>query len=167
MISWGQWWKWGDFCRRLLPLKFSHNPSRPVPVPEVFGKYLTRPVPKSKTPTRRTLLVVFYQANDFLFTPGTECKKKIRRSEFSQHLQEVHLGFKKKCPRCGKLISHILSRHIKEVHDDGHKPCPFCPKQFQSAEAPHQNCASRQSLSNSVIWYVCYFLAHNLSRDWK
>ena len=29
--------------------------SLPVPVPELFGKYLTRPVPKSKTPTCRTL----------------------------------------------------------------------------------------------------------------
>ena len=40
-----------------LPLKSSHYPSRPVPVPELFGKYLTRPVPKSKTPTRLTLLM--------------------------------------------------------------------------------------------------------------
>ena len=39
-----------------LPLKFSHYPSRPVPVSELFGKYPTRPVPKSKTPTRQTLL---------------------------------------------------------------------------------------------------------------
>ena len=39
-----------------LPLKSSHYPSRPVPVPELFGKYPTRPVLKSKTPTRRTLL---------------------------------------------------------------------------------------------------------------
>ena len=38
-----------------LLLKFSHNPSRPVPVPELFGKYPTRPIPKSKTPTRQTL----------------------------------------------------------------------------------------------------------------
>ena len=30
--------------------------SLPVPVPELFGKYPTRPVQKSKTPTRRTLL---------------------------------------------------------------------------------------------------------------
>ena len=36
-----------------LPLKSSHYPSRPVPVPELFGKYLTRPIPKSKTPTCR------------------------------------------------------------------------------------------------------------------
>ena len=40
-----------------LPLKSSHNPSRPVPVPELFGKYPTRPVPKSKTPTHQTLVV--------------------------------------------------------------------------------------------------------------
>ena len=39
-----------------LPLKFSHYPSRPVPVPELLGKYPTRPVPKSKTPTRQTLI---------------------------------------------------------------------------------------------------------------
>ena len=39
-----------------LPLKSSHYPSRPVPVPELFGKYLTRPVLKSKTPTRQTLV---------------------------------------------------------------------------------------------------------------
>ena len=38
-----------------LPLKSSHYPSRPVTVPELFGKYPTRPVPKSKTPTRRSL----------------------------------------------------------------------------------------------------------------
>ena len=38
-----------------LPLKSSHYQSRPVPVPELFGKYPTRPVPKSKTPTRQTL----------------------------------------------------------------------------------------------------------------
>ena len=38
-----------------LPLKPSHYPSRPVLVPELFGKYPTRPVPKSKTPTRQTL----------------------------------------------------------------------------------------------------------------
>ena len=38
-----------------LPLKSSHYPSRPVPVPELFDKYPTRPVPKSKTPTRQTL----------------------------------------------------------------------------------------------------------------
>ena len=37
-----------------LPLKSSHYPSWPVPVPELFGKYPTRPVPKSKTPTRQT-----------------------------------------------------------------------------------------------------------------
>ena len=40
-----------------LPLKSSHYPSPPVPVPELFGKYPTRPVPKSKTPTRQTLLI--------------------------------------------------------------------------------------------------------------
>ena len=39
-----------------LPLKSSHYPSRPVPVPELFDKYPTRPVPKSKTPTRQTLI---------------------------------------------------------------------------------------------------------------
>ena len=38
-----------------LPLKLSQYPSRPVLVPELFGKYPTRPVPKSKTPTRQTL----------------------------------------------------------------------------------------------------------------
>ena len=31
--------------------------SLPVPVPKLFGKYPTRPVPKSKTPTRRTLVM--------------------------------------------------------------------------------------------------------------
>ena len=39
-----------------LPLKSSHYLSRPVPVPELFDKYPTRPVPKSKAPTRHTLL---------------------------------------------------------------------------------------------------------------
>ena len=39
-----------------LPLKLSQYLSRPVPVPELFGKYPTRPVPKSKTPTRQTLI---------------------------------------------------------------------------------------------------------------
>ena len=29
-----------------LPLKLSQYPSQPVPVPELFGKYPTRPVPK-------------------------------------------------------------------------------------------------------------------------
>ena len=43
----------GSIC--FLPLNFSHYLSRPVPVPELFCKYPTRPVPKSKTPTRRTL----------------------------------------------------------------------------------------------------------------
>ena len=32
--------------------------SLPVLVPELFGKYPTRPVLKSKTPTRRTLIVI-------------------------------------------------------------------------------------------------------------
>ena len=41
-----------------LPLKSSHYPSRPVPVPELFGKYPTRPVPMSKTPTRQTLVTM-------------------------------------------------------------------------------------------------------------
>ena len=40
-----------------LPLKSSHYLSRPVPVPELFDKYPTRPVPKSKTPTRQTLVM--------------------------------------------------------------------------------------------------------------
>ena len=43
-----------------LPLKSSHYPSRPIPVPELFGKYPTRPVPKPKTPTRRTLVNTKY-----------------------------------------------------------------------------------------------------------
>ena len=46
-----------------LPLKFSHYPSRPVPVPELFGKYPTRPVPKSKTPTRQTLVVTLAECD--------------------------------------------------------------------------------------------------------
>ena len=29
-----------------LPLKLSHYPSRPVPIPELFCNYPTRPVPK-------------------------------------------------------------------------------------------------------------------------
>ena len=33
--------------------------SLPVPVPELFGKYPTRPVPMSKTPTRRALNIKF------------------------------------------------------------------------------------------------------------
>ena len=41
-----------------LPLKSSHYLSWPVPVPKLFGKYPTRPVPKSKTPTRQTLYLV-------------------------------------------------------------------------------------------------------------
>ena len=40
-------------------LKLSHYPSRPIPVPELFCKYPTRPVPKSKTPTRRTLVAIY------------------------------------------------------------------------------------------------------------
>ena len=35
--------------------------SLPVPVPELFGKYPTRPVLKSKTPTRQTLVMVGHQ----------------------------------------------------------------------------------------------------------
>ena len=36
--------------------KIFHYLSRPVPVAELFSKYPTCPVPKSKTPTRRTLV---------------------------------------------------------------------------------------------------------------
>ena len=43
--------------------------SLPVPVPELFGKYLTRPVPKSKTPTRRTLI-----AGTLLLYPSSKTK---------------------------------------------------------------------------------------------
>ena len=39
--------------------------SLPVPVPELFGKYPTRPVPKSKTPTRQTLRVRFMLTSHF------------------------------------------------------------------------------------------------------
>ena len=50
--------------------------SLPVPVRELFGKYPTRPVPKSKTPTRQTLVAIpFFDCHDapsrlivFLFT---------------------------------------------------------------------------------------------------
>ena len=52
-----------------LPLKSSHYPSRPVPVPELFCKYPTRPVPKSKTPTRRTLPLA-----SGLFSPQLEVR---------------------------------------------------------------------------------------------
>ena len=38
-----------------MHLKFSHYLSRPVPVTELFGKYPTRPIPKSETPTHRVL----------------------------------------------------------------------------------------------------------------
>ena len=41
-----------------VTLKSSHYLSRPVPVPELFGKYLTRPAPKSETSTRRALIIV-------------------------------------------------------------------------------------------------------------
>ena len=63
MISWGQAWKWGNFCMHFLPLKFSHYPSRPVPVPELFCKYPTRPIQNSKTPTRRTLITCLVPKN--------------------------------------------------------------------------------------------------------
>ena len=52
-----------------LPLKFSHYPSRPVLVPELFGKYLTRPVPKSKTLTRQTLVIIQAEPQE---TQGTQ-----------------------------------------------------------------------------------------------
>ena len=37
------------------PSKFSHYPSRPVPLPEVFVTTRPDPVPKSKTTTRQSL----------------------------------------------------------------------------------------------------------------
>ena len=54
-----------------LPLKFSHYPSQPVPVPELFFKYPTRPVPKSKTPTRRTLVETNNVLNFMFFLIST------------------------------------------------------------------------------------------------
>ena len=39
------------------PSKFSHYPSRPVPLPEVFVTTRPDPVPKSKTTTRQSLAV--------------------------------------------------------------------------------------------------------------
>ena len=39
------------------PSKFSHYPSRPVPLPEVFVTTRPDPVPKSKTTTRQSLVV--------------------------------------------------------------------------------------------------------------
>ena len=38
-----------------LALKFSHYPSRPVPLPELFVTTRPDPVPKSKTTTRQSL----------------------------------------------------------------------------------------------------------------
>ena len=50
-----------------LPLKSSHYPSRPVSVSELFGKYPTRPVLKSKTPTRRAVFcIAFHKKNEYL-----------------------------------------------------------------------------------------------------
>ena len=40
-----------------LALKFSHYPSRPVPLPELFVTTRPDPVPKSKTTTRQSLPV--------------------------------------------------------------------------------------------------------------
>ena len=60
-----------------LPLKSSHYPSRPVPVPDLFGKYPTRTVPKSKTPTRQTL----FRMNIYTFTSWCCC---------SHHLPNRH-----------------------------------------------------------------------------
>ena len=50
------------------PSKFSHYPSRPVPLPEVFVTTRPDPVPKSKTTTRQSLVkarqvnLCFYEA---------------------------------------------------------------------------------------------------------
>ena len=41
------------------PSKFSHYPSRPVPLPGVFVTTQPDPVPKSKTTTRQSLLITF------------------------------------------------------------------------------------------------------------
>ena len=40
------------------PSKFSHYPSRPVPLPEVFVTTRPDPVPKSKTTTRQSLAAI-------------------------------------------------------------------------------------------------------------
>ena len=40
-----------------LALKFSHYPSRPVPLPELFVTTRPDPVPKSKTTTRQSLVL--------------------------------------------------------------------------------------------------------------
>ena len=40
-----------------LDLKFSHYPSRPVPLPELFVTTRPDPVPKSKTTTRQSLII--------------------------------------------------------------------------------------------------------------
>ena len=50
MISWGQCWKWGDFCMRSLPLKFSHYPSRSVPVPGILLQVPDPSRPEVKNP---------------------------------------------------------------------------------------------------------------------
>ena len=51
------------FASKFFPL--------PVPVPELFCKYPTRPVPKSKTPTRQTLLIIALKIlfSHFFLTP--------------------------------------------------------------------------------------------------
>ena len=41
------------------PSKFSHYPSRPVLLPEVFVTTRPDPVPKSKTTTRQSLVISF------------------------------------------------------------------------------------------------------------
>ena len=57
-----------------------------------------------------------------------ECKKQIRTSLFSKHMQVAHSGIKEKCPRCEKEIAfNNLARHVKQVHDNVRKQCPFCP----------------------------------------
>ena len=58
----GSWchWQWWWSVARLPPIYLLFACKiflLPVPVPELFCKYPTRPVPKSKTPTRRTLLL--------------------------------------------------------------------------------------------------------------
>ena len=45
------------------PSKFSHYPSRPVPLPEDFVTTRPDPVPKSKTTTRQSLLVAKFVTN--------------------------------------------------------------------------------------------------------
>ena len=47
----------GSIFMRFLP---SHYPSRPVPVPELFCKYPTRPIPKFKNPTRQALPIIAF-----------------------------------------------------------------------------------------------------------